>query len=396
MADQDEDNNSAAGVLEALPLDQLKDAAQQVLTALAERAAGSITDKVEDMTDRLTESANNGGAGLMAAVTGGKKLAEGESPIKAGLSAGVAGLKDKASEALGTGGKKGGKKGKSKVVNIIEHNDIGLPRRVVYNQWTEFESFPDMTKKVLSVDKASDEKVNWQAQILWSKRSWEATIVEMVPDEHIIWTSTGAKGTVDGIVTFHDLTPDMTRVLLVLEYYPSGFFEKTGYIWRAQGRRVRADFKFIKRYMMTKTILAQDEVEGWRGEIRDREVVKTHEEALQEEKESEAQEEESREPGDEGDEYRDSGEGSEADERPEEESDEYEGEEDDYDEDDYGEDEYYGEGGEDADYGENGDEDEHNGQPYEDEYEEEDEEELAAEVQPRRSKRERSRATRER
>ncbi|MEV5541817.1 SRPBCC family protein [Saccharopolyspora shandongensis] len=301
-----------------LPLEPLKAGLQDLLTAAGERAAGFVSDKVDDMTERLVESAENGGAGLMAALTGGKALAEGGSPVKSALKAGFSGLKEKAKEKLGMGGGKGGKKGKAKVVNIIEQNDVGLPLRVVYDQWTRFEDFPDMTKKVLSVDQESDEKINWKAQIFLSKRSWEATIVEQVPDDRIIWTSTGAKGTVDGSVTFHELAPSMTRILLVLEYYPQGFFEKTAYMWRAQGRRVRADFKYIKRHMMTRTILEQDKIEGWRGEIRDREVVRTHEDALREEEEGYG-----REAAEEEEEYE--GERGEVDEKPEEEEGEEEG-----------------------------------------------------------------------
>lgn len=275
------------GLLKELPLDSLKAGFQDLLESAGERAAGYVTDKVDDLTERLMESANNGGAGLVAALTGGKKLAAGGSPVGSALSAGFAGAKEKVAQALGSGGSKGGKKGKSKVVNIIEHNDVGLPLRVVYDQWTRFEDFPNMTKKVLSVDQEADEKVNWKAKIFLSTRGWESSIIEQVPDERIVWTSKGAKGTVDGAVTFHELTPNLTRILLVIEYYPQGFFEKTGNLWRAQGRRVRADFKYIKRHMMTRTILEQDKVEGWRGEIRDREVVKTHEEALREEEERE-------------------------------------------------------------------------------------------------------------
>ncbi|MGW1682744.1 SRPBCC family protein [Saccharopolyspora sp. NPDC002376] len=297
MAEQSVDQHAAGsgGLLRAIPLEPLKAGVKELLAAAGERATGFLSDKVESMTERLTESAENGGAGLMAAVTGGKELAEGGSPVKSALKAGLTGVKEKAKEALGMGGGKGGKKGKSKVVNIIEHNDVGLPLRVVYDQWTRFEDFPSMTKKVLSVDQESDEKINWKAQIFLSKRSWEATIVEQVPDERIIWTSKGAKGTADGSVTFHELEPNMTRILLVIEYYPQGFFEKTAYMWRAQGRRVRADFKYIKRHMMTRTILEQDEIEGWRGEIRDREVVKTHEDAMREEEEGYGPEEEEEE-----------------------------------------------------------------------------------------------------
>ena len=76
-------------------------------------------------------------------------------------------------------------------------------------------------------------------QIFWSHRTWEATIIEQVPDERIVWRSKGQKGHVDGAVTFHELGPNLTRILVVLEYYPQGLFERTGNIWRAQGRRAR-------------------------------------------------------------------------------------------------------------------------------------------------------------
>jgi hypothetical protein len=141
-------------------------------------------------------------------------------------------------------------------------------------------------KKVISVDQADDEKLNWQAKIFWSKRTWEATIVEQVPDEHVVWRSKGAKGHVDGTVSFHELAPNLTRVLVVLEYHPQGLFERTGNIWRAQGRRVRLELKHFRRHVMTQSLTHADEIEGWRGEIRDSEVVKTHEDALKEEEKS--------------------------------------------------------------------------------------------------------------
>ncbi len=85
------------------------------------------------------------------------------------------------------------------------------------------------------------------------------------------------------MVTFHELAPRLTRVVVVVEYYPAGFFEKTGNLWRAQGRRLRLDLKHFARHV---TLRGEDEeLEGWRGEIRDGEVVRSHEEALEEEHE---------------------------------------------------------------------------------------------------------------
>jgi hypothetical protein len=141
-------------------------------------------------------------------------------------------------------------------------------------------------KKVESVEHESDEKLNWKAQILWSHRTWEATIVEQIPDKRIVWRSKGSKGHVDGAVSFHELAPELTRVLLVLEYYPQGFFEYTGNLWRAQGRRARLELKHYRRHVMTNAILNPEEIVGWRGEIRDEEVVTDHETALKQEQEA--------------------------------------------------------------------------------------------------------------
>ncbi|MFI0480340.1 SRPBCC family protein [Actinomadura sp. 9N215] len=276
------------------PVEGLKDAGREFVQTLMVRTLEKASGRIEGMTRRLNDAAEGEGAGRKAAAAGAEKLAKGASPLKAGLSAGATGAKQKAKEAVGAGGGKSGGDagagaGKAKATNIVEQFDVGLPRRVAYDQWTRFTDFPSFTKKVESVEQESDEKVNWRAKILWSHRSWESTITEQVPDERIVWTSKGPHGYVDGAVTFHELAPTMTRILLVAEYHPDGFFEKTANLWRAQGRRLRLDFKNIKRHMMTQTLLRQDEVEGWRGEIRDGEVVKTHEEALKEEKEPEGQ-----------------------------------------------------------------------------------------------------------
>jgi uncharacterized membrane protein len=259
---------------------------QNLMAALGERAVTVISHRIGDLTNRLADAAAQGGRPSdLAMAVGAKKLAAGESPLKAALSAGFAGGKERIMQAFGKAGKAGkGGKGKLKVTNIVESADVGVPVRVAYNQWTQFAEFPTFMKKVENVEQESDEKLNWKAQVFWSHRTWEATIIEQVPDQHIIWRSKGEKGHVDGAVTFHELAPNLTRILLVLEYHPQGFFEKTGNIWRAQGRRARLEFKHFVRHVMTRTILEPDELEGWRGEIRDCEVVRDHETALEEER----------------------------------------------------------------------------------------------------------------
>ena len=81
----------------------------------------------------------------------------------------------------------------------------------------------------------------------------------------------------------NEAPPPSERIVVTLEYHPKGFFEQTGNLWRAQGRRVRLELKHFRRHVMTQSLLNPDDVEGWRGEIRDSEVVKSHEDALAEE-----------------------------------------------------------------------------------------------------------------
>ena len=402
-----------SGILKQLPMDRLKDEAGNMVKALGDKAVSSAEDRIGGLTDRLTEFTESGGTKSRAAKEGAKAAAEGKSPIMGALKGGAKGLVDKAKDAVTGGGGDGKEGGKGpKVTNIIEEIDIGLPVRVVYNQWTEFQQFPSFMKKVEAVEQIEDDKIKWKAQVWWSHRTWESTILEQVPDSRIVWRSSGQKGYADGAVTFHELAPELTRVLLVLEYHPQGLFERTGNIWRAVGRRTRLEFKHFRRHAMTETILHPDELEGWRGEIRDGEVVKTHEEALEEE-EREQQEgyEGEEEPEGESDEY-DEYEGDEGEEEGEEEPEEGEEPEDEYDEyedeDEEGEEEEpeeeEGEEPEDEyeEYeDEEGEEEEGEGEEPEDEYEEEepedeydedeyDEDEEPEEEPPSRASRRRS------
>jgi uncharacterized membrane protein len=226
-----------------------------------------------------------GGGGLAGSLAkGGRALTEGRSPARAVASAGAAHLKDavrdKVKGLLGRSGKAGrGSGGKSKKVTIVEDIDVGVPVREAYDQWTRFQEFSTFAKGVVSVEQRDDTSSNWKVKVAKSTRSWRANTTEQIPDERVRWTTEGAKGTVKGVVTFHPLGDDLTRVLMVLEYFPHGFFEKTGNIWRAQGRRARLDLKLYRAFVMSRP----EPPEGWRGEIHDGEVVVDHEQAVAEE-----------------------------------------------------------------------------------------------------------------
>lgn len=265
--------------------DGLREALSGFVEAQVERLAEKAGDKLTDVTEQLTDVADNGGSLLKV----GSRVLGGESPVKAFLSEKAIGLKDsvvgKVKEAFG-GGK--GKSSSNKSMNIIEVLDVGVPLRTAYDYWTQYEEFSSFTKGVRSVSMSDEKSSDWKVKVGPSSRSFKSTVQEQIPDDRIVWTSEGAKGTTNGAVSFHELAPTLTRIVLVLEYHPSGFFEKTGNIWRAQGRRVRLDFKHFQRSVT----LAEEEPEGWRGEIRDGEVVMSHEEALEEEEAAQAEDSE--------------------------------------------------------------------------------------------------------
>jgi hypothetical protein len=258
---------------------ELRDEFGDFLSGLAQQWADKASDKVAGLTDRLGDVAEGQG-GLMGV---GSRVMKGDSPLKAMVGQKVKDAKDKVvgktKDAFSGGGGGGGNKGGVKAVNIMESLDVGVPLRSAYDQWTRFEDFSGFTKGVHGVNRSDENETesDWNVKVGPSSRSWKATVQEQVPDERIVWTSEGAKGSTHGAVSFHELGPSLTRILVVVEYSPAGFFEKTGNLWRAQGRRLRLDLKHFGRHV---TLNADEEIEGWRGEIRDGEVVRTHEEGL--------------------------------------------------------------------------------------------------------------------
>ncbi|MFI9246001.1 SRPBCC family protein [Streptomyces sp. NPDC053086] len=269
--------------------DRLKSEAQDFLAAQATKMLSGLGRKLGETTNKLNDIAEGNSPGFAKlALDGGRKLAEGKGPLRSALELGASRAKENVMDAVrNLGGGKGKKGGAGKKPTVImESVDVGVPLRTAYDQWTQYQSFSTFAKGVKSANRADDTHSDWQAKIFWSSRSWKAQTTEQIPDYRIQWTSEGAKGTTKGVVSFHRLEENLTRVLLVMEYYPTGLFEKTGNIWRAQGRRARLDLKNFARFI---TIKGEAE-DSWRGEIRDGEVVRSHEDAVAEEEQEQEQE----------------------------------------------------------------------------------------------------------
>ena len=112
-------------------------------------------------------------------------------------------------------------------MSVVEHTtEVDVPVRVAYDQWTQFESFPEFMEGVTRVVQQGDTSLEWTAEIMGKEKSWTAEIVEQVPDQRIAWRSTSGAPNA-GIVTFQPTGDNTTRVTLRIEAEPAAFLAVT-------------------------------------------------------------------------------------------------------------------------------------------------------------------------
>ncbi len=149
------------------------------------------------------------------------------------------------------------------MTSIEESVEVGVPVSTAYNQWTQFEEFPQFMDGVESVTQLDDTHLRWVAQIAGKREEWEAEVTEQVPDQRIAWRSTTGVQQ-GGVVTFHRLDDERCRVTVQLDYEPQGMVEQLGSAVGADDRRVRADLERFKELIESRGI----ESGAWRGEVR--------------------------------------------------------------------------------------------------------------------------------
>ena len=140
--------------------------------------------------------------------------------------------------------------------------DVEVPVRTAYNQWTQFESFPRFMEGVESVRQIDDTHLHWKASVGGKTLEWDAEISEQIPDKRIAWHSLqGAKNA--GVVTFHRLADERTRVMLQLDYEPEGFVENVGDFLGVMSGRTEGDLERFKDFVEERGV----ETGAWRGKV---------------------------------------------------------------------------------------------------------------------------------
>ena len=141
--------------------------------------------------------------------------------------------------------------------------EVNVPVRTAYNQWTQFEEFPKFMEGVQEVRQLDDTHLHWKAQIGGKDKHWNAVITEQRPDERIAWKSMdGARNA--GVVTFHRLSDQKSKVMLQMDYEPEGAVENVGDAVGAVSMRVAGDLERFKNFIESRG----RETGAWRGEVR--------------------------------------------------------------------------------------------------------------------------------
>jgi len=161
--------------------------------------------------------------------------------------------------------------GKGRRMPVQQTIDIAAPRETVYNQWTQFEHWPSFMHRVVEVEQEDDCTIACTVKIWGKTKEFTAKIETQRPDERIKWrVEDGMRHT--GVVTFHELTPGLTRVLLGLDVEPEGMLEKLARGARHVKRAARGDLHRFKAFVE----MAERETGAWRGVIEGGKVVEKH------------------------------------------------------------------------------------------------------------------------
>jgi uncharacterized membrane protein len=143
------------------------------------------------------------------------------------------------------GGGGGGKK--TRRLPIQRWTDVAVPVDRAYEAWTDFEEFPNFMHRVLEV-KEEDDKLSWKEKIWFSTREWEGEITERRKNDRIAWKTVSGTSH-EGVVTFHPLAENLTRVMVDVEFEPTGLMEKMASGLRFAKRAVQSDLARFKAYV---------------------------------------------------------------------------------------------------------------------------------------------------
>jgi uncharacterized membrane protein len=148
------------------------------------------------------------------------------------------------------------------MTSIENSIEVNVPVHTAYNQWTQFEDFPRFMEGVESIQQLTDTTTHWVTEIAGVKREFDAEITEQTPDQRIAWKTLDGPDQA-GVVTFHRIDDNTTKVMLQLDYDPEGIVENVGDKLGIVERRAKGDLGRFKEFIESRGT----ETGAWRGEV---------------------------------------------------------------------------------------------------------------------------------
>ncbi len=158
------------------------------------------------------------------------------------------------------------------MARIEKSIEVDVPLRMAYNQWTQFETFPEFMPEVREVRQLDDTHLHWRSSISGLSQEWDAVIVEQIPDERIAWRSTSGAGN-NGSVSFRPVSAERTHITLVMEYNPEGLIENLGTALGVPSSNVEDALWRFKEFIEERA----QATGAWRGEVHNEEVGQARE-----------------------------------------------------------------------------------------------------------------------
>ena len=148
------------------------------------------------------------------------------------------------------------------MASVTESVDVAVPVRTAYNQWTQFEEFPQFMEGVEEIRQLDDTHLHWKARVGGKVKEWDAEITEQRPDERVAWRNVSGQENA-GVVTFHKLDDGVCRITAQIDAEPEGVTEKVGDALGLLGRRVRGDLERFRDFIQARG----GETGAYRGEV---------------------------------------------------------------------------------------------------------------------------------
>ena len=148
------------------------------------------------------------------------------------------------------------------MTTVTKSIDVNVPIAQAYNQWTQFEDFPQFMGGVESISQLDERRQHWKVKVGGVAREFDTEVTEQHPEERIAWKSTDGTSHA-GVVTFHKLSDANTRVTVQLDWEPDGIVEKAGSVVGVDDHQVSGDLDRFKEFIESRPA----ETGAWRGEV---------------------------------------------------------------------------------------------------------------------------------